>query len=98
MRNNAVADWPWPEDTITYANGVIPHALVVPRRPLADGLETGGVGLRLEERERFLDVGAAALPVLLDNREGAVARGVDRGTLLGRRLGRRQCIVDRGRD
>jgi glycosyltransferase involved in cell wall biosynthesis len=26
---NAAPDWPWPEDTLTYANAVIPHALVV---------------------------------------------------------------------
>jgi len=29
LKSNATPSWPWPEDTITYANGVIPHALVV---------------------------------------------------------------------
>jgi glycosyltransferase involved in cell wall biosynthesis len=29
LKGNATSTWPWLEDTITYANGVIPHALVV---------------------------------------------------------------------
>jgi glycosyltransferase involved in cell wall biosynthesis len=29
LKSNAMPSWPWPEDTITYANGVIPHALIV---------------------------------------------------------------------
>jgi len=34
-RKHAVADWPWIEDTLTYANGRIPHALI------AAGSDTG---------------------------------------------------------
>jgi glycosyltransferase involved in cell wall biosynthesis len=29
LQGNATPSWPWPEDTLTYANGVIPHALFV---------------------------------------------------------------------
>lgn len=28
-RENAAADWPWPEDNLTYANAKIPHALLL---------------------------------------------------------------------
>jgi glycosyltransferase involved in cell wall biosynthesis len=28
LRDHAVANWPWLEDTVTYANGVIPQALI----------------------------------------------------------------------
>jgi hypothetical protein len=27
LSDHATPDWPWPEDTITYANGVIPHGI-----------------------------------------------------------------------
>ena len=50
--NNAVPDWPWPEDTITYANGVIPHALVVSGRAL--------------ERPEMVDAGIGSLRWLMD--------------------------------
>ncbi|HET7718280.1 MAG TPA: glycosyltransferase [Bauldia sp.] len=46
------ADWPWPEDTLTYANGVLPHALIA-------------AGSRLEDAE-MLDTGLRALRWLLD--------------------------------
>ena len=28
LQNHAAPNWPWPEDTVTYANGVIPQALI----------------------------------------------------------------------
>jgi len=35
LQNNAAPNWPWPEDLVTYANGVIPQALI------AAGTQTG---------------------------------------------------------
>jgi len=29
MREDAGEEWPWPEDTLTYANARLPHALLV---------------------------------------------------------------------
>jgi hypothetical protein len=29
FRENATAEWPWPEDRLTYANGKLPHALLL---------------------------------------------------------------------
>ena len=30
------SDWPWPEETLTYENALLPHALIVAGRRLAD--------------------------------------------------------------
>jgi glycosyltransferase involved in cell wall biosynthesis len=35
LQNHAAPNWPWPEDIVTYANGVVPQALI------AAGRETG---------------------------------------------------------
>jgi hypothetical protein len=34
LQNHAAPNWPWPEDTVTYANGVIPHALIAAGREI----------------------------------------------------------------
>ncbi len=43
----AKADWPWPEETLTYANGLLPHALI-------------GAGNRLG-RQEMIDTGLRTL-------------------------------------
>lgn len=45
---NAGADWPWPEDILTYSNAVLPHALILSGYSLADTdmLDTGLESLR----------------------------------------------------
>jgi hypothetical protein len=44
----ASEDWPWPEETVTYANGVLPEALIVAGRQLdnQDMVQTGLRSLR----------------------------------------------------
>jgi hypothetical protein len=32
FKNNATDDWPWPENTLNYANGKLPHALLLSGR------------------------------------------------------------------
>ncbi len=51
FQNNATDNWPWPEDSLNYANGKLPHALVL------SGLRTN--------RKDMLDMGLAALGWLL---------------------------------
>jgi glycosyltransferase involved in cell wall biosynthesis len=34
LQNHAAPNWPWPEDTVTYANGVIPQALIAAGREI----------------------------------------------------------------
>jgi len=36
FRDNAEEEWPWPEDTLTYANARLPHALIASGRWLQD--------------------------------------------------------------
>jgi glycosyltransferase involved in cell wall biosynthesis len=48
---NAKPDWPWPEEMLTYANGLLPHALIA-------------AGVRLG-REEFLETGISALKWLV---------------------------------
>ena len=47
-RANASGDWPWPEDTVTYDNAKLPHALVASGAALDDKAmrETGLASLR----------------------------------------------------
>jgi glycosyltransferase involved in cell wall biosynthesis len=52
LSDHATPDWPWPEDTITYANGVIPQALIVSGREL--------------ERPDMVDAGIKSLRWLID--------------------------------
>ncbi len=49
---NASADWPWPEDTVTYANAVLANALILSGEWLPD--------------RRMLEQGLASLKWLLD--------------------------------
>ncbi len=51
-RNNASEDWPWFEDTLTYANARLPHALLVAGRALG--------------REEMVQAGLASLEWLLE--------------------------------
>jgi glycosyltransferase involved in cell wall biosynthesis len=37
FKENATADWPWFEDTVTYANGKLPHALLLSGHWMQDG-------------------------------------------------------------
>lgn len=39
-------DWPWPEETLTYENALLPHALIVSARRLGD-TRMRGVGLHI---------------------------------------------------
>jgi hypothetical protein len=52
LQNHAAPNWPWPEDTVTYANGVIPQALI------AAGRETG--------RSELVDAALKSLRWLVD--------------------------------
>jgi glycosyltransferase involved in cell wall biosynthesis len=52
LQNHAAPNWPWPEDTVTYANGVIPQALI------AAGRETG--------RSEMVDAALKSLRWLVD--------------------------------
>jgi hypothetical protein len=52
LTSNATPSWPWPEDTITYANGVIPHALIL----------SGGA----LKRPDMVDAGIGSLRWLMD--------------------------------
>ena len=40
------SDWPWPEETLTYENALLPHALIVAGRRLADA-NLRSIGLTL---------------------------------------------------
>ena len=65
FRDHATPDWPWPEDTLTYANGVIPQALVVSgtRLERRDMVEAGMNSLRwlmntqTDPRGHFVPIG-----------------------------------------
>jgi glycosyltransferase involved in cell wall biosynthesis len=52
LKANAAPDWPWPEDTVTYANGIIPQALIL-----------SGMGL---ERREMIEAGLRSLRWLMD--------------------------------
>ncbi len=51
FKNHASDDWPWPEDALNYANGKLPHALIL-----------SGHGL---QRKDMIDMGLRALKWLL---------------------------------
>jgi hypothetical protein len=65
LESSAAPDWPWLEETVTYANGVIPHALILSGRALArqDMTETGLrslrwlVGIQTDARGHFVPIG-----------------------------------------
>jgi glycosyltransferase involved in cell wall biosynthesis len=67
FRANARPDWPWPENMLTYANGVLPQALIASGSRLEDGamVETGLRALRwlldvqTDEKGHFVPVGNA---------------------------------------
>jgi glycosyltransferase involved in cell wall biosynthesis len=52
LQSHAAPNWPWPEDTVTYANGVVPQALI------AAGAQTG--------RSDMVDAGLKSLRWLVD--------------------------------
>lgn len=64
FHRRSTADWPWPEETLTYANARLPHALIAAGRSMerSEMIETGLgalqwlVGLQTSERH-FVPVG-----------------------------------------
>jgi len=64
-QSNATDDWPWIEDTVTYANGKIPHALLMSGRWLHQGdmIEAGLrslewlVRIQTDSRGHFVPIG-----------------------------------------
>lgn len=48
FKENGSADWPWPEDILTYANARLPHALILAGKGMGniDMLQTGLTSLR----------------------------------------------------
>lgn len=45
FKNNASSDWPWCENTATYANAILPHALIVAGKCMPD-IEMYNAGIR----------------------------------------------------
>ena len=78
FRENATDTWPWPEDSLTYANGVIPYAL------LRCGQRTGsqeavGQGLRALRWLLQLQTGRGECLSVIGNK-GWMTRGEQRAT------------------
>ena len=63
--DHATAEWPWPEETLTYANGLLPHALILAGARLANrGMLDAGLRalswltvLQTDPRGHFVPIG-----------------------------------------
>jgi hypothetical protein len=76
FQRNATDSWPWCEDVVTYANGVIPHALIQSGRMLGHE-EMIGQGMRCLEWLVNLQLSAEGTVSLIGN-QGWFRRGGER--------------------
>ncbi|MFH1708789.1 MAG: glycosyltransferase family 4 protein [Planctomycetota bacterium] len=77
-RGNATAAWPWWEDTVTYANAKLPHALIIAGHGLADPAMLAD-GLHALEWLVGLQLGSDGMVSLIGN-QGWLRRDGSRAT------------------